>query len=602
MPNFTRSRLSITGAALAIAAIFVASGVSRTVAGFSRTVAAADPINTLTAAEKKAGWTLLFDGKSLAGWRGYKQPDAAKTRWKIEDGLLTLDPGDGKDTRGALDIVTDATYDRFELSWEWRISEGGNSGLKYFVLEDMDSAIGHEYQLIDDERHADAKIGPHRQTAAFYDVLQAASRPTKPAGQWNQSRVVSNGKTIEHWLNGTRVLQYELDSPALREAIAKSKFKDVARFGKLQNGHILLQDHGNRVWYRNVKVRRMQGSQTATQSSKSQASDTTRGVQVVANESARRVDVTVEGKPFTSYIWPDTLKKPVLFPIRTSKGTTVTRGYPFEPRGGERVDHPHHVGLWFNHGDVNGLDFWNNSDAIPAAQAPKMGTIRHAKIVDAKSGADRGELTVEMEWLQPDGAPLLREQTRFVFSGSGERRSIDRITTLTALGKQVVFRDNKEGVLGMRVTRELEQPGEKPELFTDASGKPMTKPVLNNEGVTGQYTSSEGLKGDKVWGTRGRWCMLGGQIGAEPVTLAMLDHPSNPTAPTYWHARGYGLFSANVFGRKVFDEKQDELTLTLEPGKSVTFRHRVLILDAAATAATIEREYRTFAAPTASSK
>ena len=102
--------------------------------------------------------------------------------------------------------------------------------------------------------------------------------------------------------------------------------------------------------------------------------------------------------------------------------------------------------------------------------------------------------------------------------------------------------------------------------------------MLDNTGVTGLYTSSEGLKGDAVWGTRGRWCMLAGKIGAEPVTIAILDHPSNPNSPTYWHARGYGLFSANVFGRKVFDPKQEELTLTLEPGKSVTFRHRVLIL------------------------
>ena len=132
----------------------------------------------------------------------------------------------------------------------------------------MHSAIGHEYQLIDDERHADAKIGPHRQTAALYDVLPAQNRPLKPAGQFNQSRIVSNGTTVEHYLNGTKVLQYELDSPALRAAIAKSKFKDIARFGKLQNGFILLQDHGDRVWYRNIKIRTpARGRQGDTQTS-----------------------------------------------------------------------------------------------------------------------------------------------------------------------------------------------------------------------------------------------------------------------------------------------------------------------------------------------
>ena len=217
----------------------------------------AAPINELSAEERAAGWTLLFDGKSLAGWRGYRRPDASATRWRVEDGMLTIRPHDGRDTRGALDLITVPTFDRFEFSFEWKISEGGNSGVKYYVLEDMDAAIGHEYQIIDDERHADARIGPERQTAAFYDVLPAADRQLHPAGHFNHGRIVVNGSTVEHWLNGTRVLQYELDSPALRAAIADSKFKDVARFGKLQRGHILLQDHGNQVWYRNLKIREL---------------------------------------------------------------------------------------------------------------------------------------------------------------------------------------------------------------------------------------------------------------------------------------------------------------------------------------------------------
>src|SRR3954468_1271034 len=137
------------------------------------------------------------------------------------------------------------------------------------------------------------------------------------------------------------------------------------------------------------------------------------GVEVKVNEAAKRVDVTIDGKPFTSYIWPSTLKKPVLYPLRTAKGTLVTRGFPLDPRPGERVDHPHHVGLWLNHGNVNGLDFWNNSDAIPAAQASKMGTIYHRKIVEARSGADRGVLTVETAWMAPGDKQLLKEITTF---------------------------------------------------------------------------------------------------------------------------------------------------------------------------------------------
>lgn len=212
--------------------------------------------NTLTDAEKKAGWTLLFDGRSLDGWRGYKKADAAGLRWKVDDGALSL-PAKTEPGTKAGDIISKDTFEQFELSIDWKIAPGGNSGIKYFILEDRDSAIGHEYQVIDDERHADAKIGPHRQTAAFYDVLPAADRPTKPVGEWNTTRIVVRGQTVEHWLNGKKVLQYELNSPAVNAAIEKSKFKGIERFGKRQNGHILLQDHGNQVWFRNIKIRRL---------------------------------------------------------------------------------------------------------------------------------------------------------------------------------------------------------------------------------------------------------------------------------------------------------------------------------------------------------
>jgi len=213
--------------------------------------------NTLTDAEKKAGWVLLFDGHSLDGWRGYKKPDATDSRWKVDDGALSLPAHDGKDTHGQRDIITKDTFEQFELSIDWKVAPGSNSGIKYFVLEDQNSAIGHEYQVIDDGRHPDAKIGPHRQTAAFYDVLPAADRPTKPAGEWNTTRIVVRGQTVEHWLNGKKVLQYELNSPALNTAIEKSKFKGNERFGKRQNAHILLQDHGDQVWFRNIKIRRI---------------------------------------------------------------------------------------------------------------------------------------------------------------------------------------------------------------------------------------------------------------------------------------------------------------------------------------------------------
>jgi hypothetical protein len=326
----------------------------------------------------------------------------------------------------------------------------------------------------------------------------------------------------------------------------------------------------------------------------SQTKPSEKGVRVVANEAARRVDVLIDGKPFTSYIWLDTVKKPVLYPLRAATGTIVTRGYPLDPRPGERVDHPHQVGLWFNYGDVNGLDFWNNSEAIKPAERNKYGTIRHVKIKRATSGKDRGELEVEMDWLTPDGKAILREETTFIFHAAPNLRAIDRITKLTALDERVVFRDNKEGVLGMRVARQLEQPADKPEVFTDASGKATAVPKLDNTGVTGNYRSSEGKTGDAVWGTRGKWTTLTGKIAEEPITLAILDHPKNPGYPTYWHARGYGLFAANPLGQKVFSDGKQELNFTLEPKQSATFRYRILILSGEATAQAMDAQYQRF--------
>ena len=291
-----------------------------------------------------------------------------------------------------------------------------------------------------------------------------------------------------------------------------------------------------------------------------------KGVQVVADEPNRRVDITIDGKPFTSYIWPTTLKKPVLYPIVDADGVTVTRGWPLEPRPGERTDHPHHDGLWFNYSNVNGFDFWNNSDAIPAARAAKMGTIVFDKIVSAKSGANRGELVdrfhLDRRRRITRSSPRLRTTSSRT---TATTRSIDLIVTLKALD-HVVFNDDKDGLLGLRVARWLESPEEKGGTFTDANGvATQVAAAANLPGVappTGEYLTSEGVKGEAAWSTRGRWCSLTGHNGAgHTVTIAIFDHPGNVDYPTYWHARGYGLFAANPLGQHMFDAKQPPLEL-----------------------------------------
>lgn len=319
-----------------------------------------------------------------------------------------------------------------------------------------------------------------------------------------------------------------------------------------------------------------------------------RGVSVVKNEAARRVDVFVDGQPFTSYVWPEMLKTPTIYPLRTAQGTVVTRGFPLEPRPGERVDHPHHAGFWLNYGNVNGVDFWNSSTFLAPDQQRKMGMIVHRRVVRATGGKERGELAVELDWMMPDGQPVLREATTFIFAGGRNLRTVDRITTLTALDQRVVFKDDKEGMLGLRVRRELEQPSNEPLVFTDASGRPTTVKVLDNTGVSGLYRSSEGLTGDAVWSTRGRWTMLTGKVNQEDVTLAILDNPKNTGFPTHWHARGYGLFAANPLGQEIFSNGKLKLNFTLEPKQSVTFRYRLLILSGPTTPEQIESQYQRF--------
>ncbi len=319
-------------------------------------------------------------------------------------------------------------------------------------------------------------------------------------------------------------------------------------------------------------------------------------VTVQPRPAERRVDVLVDGKPFTSYAWPERVSKPILYPIRTARGTIVTRGFPLDTRPGERVDHTHQAGYWFTYGDVDGVDFWGNSDAIPPEERAKMGVIRQREVVLARGGDGRGELEVRADWVMPGGAVALQEDTRFSFLADARTRAIDRLTTLAATGK-VTFRDTKEGMLGIRVARALEQPADKPEVFSDATGKPTAVPVLDNAGVNGVYTSSEGLKGDAVWGTRARWMALSGHVGDEDVVLLLLDHPKNPGFPTYWHARGYGLFAANPFGPKAFSNgKEPEKPYVIEAGRPAVFRHRLAILPGPFSAEQAEAAWKAFTA------
>jgi len=296
-------------------------------------------------------------------------------------------------------------------------------------------------------------------------------------------------------------------------------------------------------------------------------------VEVVPQFKDHKIMIRIDKKFFAEFLYPDTLEKPVLFSIHAPGGQLVTRGFPLLPRTDEPTDHPHHVGLWFNYENVNGLDFWNNSYAIPAEKKKGYGWIKTDSILEMKSG-EEGKLTYSGHWENQSGEILLHEKTTFNFRADQGLYSIDRITQLIAL-QDISFPDTKDGLLGLRVAHELELPSAQPKQYTDSHGN-ITK-VAVDPSVSGNYLSSEGKAGDSAWGTRGRWCMMYGKMSGDSISIVIIDHPSNPGYPTYWHARGYGLFAANPLGEKVFSNGKENLNFKLKKGETVTFRYRIVI-------------------------
>jgi len=297
-------------------------------------------------------------------------------------------------------------------------------------------------------------------------------------------------------------------------------------------------------------------------------------VELKNNDKEKKVEVFIDGKFFTAYIYPDNMEKQSLYPILSASGKTITRGYPLNPRPFERTDHPHHVGLWLNFGNVNGLDFWNNSFAIKPEDKPKYGTVKFKSIVSENPG--KGELVTSSEWVDVNNQVLLNEETTFIFSGSENMRTIERTTKLTAV-QEVTFNENKEGLIGLRVDRAFEEPATKPEKFLDANGIETEVPVLNNEGVNGVYRNAEGLKGSDVWGKRTPWVALRAVKEGEVLTIVILDNPKNANYPAWSHARGYGLFATNNLGGRVFDKNASEVKVVLKPGESIVFKHMIVI-------------------------
>ena len=282
----------------------------------------------------------------------------------------------------------------------------------------------------------------------------------------------------------------------------------------------------------------------------------------------QKVDVMLNNAPFTSFLYADSLKKQILFPIYTASGKTITRGFPILPQPGEQTDHPHQVGLWFNFGNVEGLDYWNNSYAIPASEQCKYGTIRFKGFVEKDEA--NGRLTVQSEWVDCKNTVLLEEKTTFTFSGKAQFRYIIRKSVLTAVNRDILFTENKEGMFGLRVDKELEETG------------------------SGVYSDMLGNKGGDVWGKRSPWVALSGKRAGEDVSIVIFDHPQNLNFPGWWHARGYGLFAVNNLGGREFDKNTNEVKYTLKKGESLTFQYKLVIKNGSVISETEINDEMTF--------
>lgn len=304
-------------------------------------------------------------------------------------------------------------------------------------------------------------------------------------------------------------------------------------------------------------------------------------VEFIKDKQHPVVHISIGGKHFTDFFFSDTIAKQVLYPIKTPHGITITRGFPLHSVPGEPTDHPHHLGLWMNYENVNGLDFWNNSYAIPPEKKHLYGSIKFEKFHEIKNGSI-GSLVYTSNWMDHNEKKLLTEKTTYQFKEINGAWVIDRFTTLTAI-IPVLFKDAKDGFIGMRVAHELQLPTFEKKKYTDASGIETTVEALTDKAAQGNYLNSNGIKGEDVWSKKAAWCMLYGKMKNDSISILMMDHSKNIGFPTNWHARGYGLFAANPLGEKVFTNGTAERNLKLEPNQSVTFRYRTVIASGGTT-------------------
>jgi hypothetical protein len=294
----------------------------------------------------------------------------------------------------------------------------------------------------------------------------------------------------------------------------------------------------------------------------------TLSAQVKITRGADRISVEIDGKPYTDYFISADGNKPYIYPLRTASGILVTRHFPMDVVPGETNDHPHHRGMFFAHGDISGVNFWATEANIKGANKGRMVL---KKVIEAKGGTKSGTIKAVFDGLDPEGKPMMTETRTLTFHPGADLRIIDFEIRIEAL-RELKFADTKEGTFGIRLATPLSE---------DRSGRMVNAEVAQTE--------------KNVWGKQSPWVDYFGPLEGKTVGIAIMDNPANPRHPTYWHARAYGLFAANPFGVRDFTgDKTKDGAMTVEAGKSVTFRYRVVIHPGDAQSANIASRYQQY--------
>jgi hypothetical protein len=528
-------------------------------------------------------WTNLFNDRDLTGWKQINGP----ATYHVQDGMIV---GTTVSSTQNSFLITEKTFGDFELELEFKM-DSVNSGIQVRseVKKDVQEARVFGYQV-------DFDPTPRQWTGGIYDegrrgwIYPLTYHPeAKKAYQptaWNHCRIRCVKHHIQVWINGHPTASL-VDDATLTGFI-----------GLQVHGVYRPEDVGKKIYWRNIRVRSVaEPEQTpGIFTANLILSRHPGGFRVTEEPTQKKVSVRFADRLITEFIYPDSIFKPVLYPLHSLAGSAVTRNYPLKLVPGERADHPHQAGIFFTHESVNGLDFWNLSTAIPPAERSRYGRIVHTRTVCAQGLADRATLITTSRWESYDGGTALMDELTVHEFRQHERYLLyDRTTELRAL-QPVRFEDQKDALFGIRVARALELPNEWADAFVETDFT-IGEPRQDNSQATGNFLNAAGTQGEAVWGQPAPWLALSGTIQSRPVSLVVFDHPANLNHPPFWHARGYGLLAANPLGTAFFTEGKKQTNLQLRQGERITFRYRIILADEHLTSAQIEKAFQQFVRP-----